>query len=415
MLWSEPDGLTPKSTEKKVVQRMSTPNHLTAVHEILGTLESDQYAKVIGDFCAKRNFMKKSYAKRLGLPIDRSTPLPVVIASGKTVLTAGSVKAHFRFRNEPTVYLLSFELLSGCVHDLILGKHFIKATRTFSSAFNHARRVFTRFTRKVARYSTLFLGDSAPKFTGLLNGRAHAALADSGCKVLLMDEAYAHSMGLPIVSGDQHRVKLIFADETTAMTSGMTFGVKWAFGTDGRAGEHSLNFHILKNAPAPVILSDDFLFATNAYSEFDRYLIDEDYDDDDDGEAYFLAIDIDLNYRGQGQYLSPYVLLDRTDNMTLVYDLRRWYVAPAEDVELIRRGEEDDHIAILPYAERGAARLAETQRRKEWDASHKNNLQVPSIAAAAQAIRSVQQDGSTQRPPKRRLRWLLKLKPRKDP
>jgi hypothetical protein len=43
----------------------------------------------------------------------------------------------------------------------------------------------------------------------------------------------------------------------------------------GVSGEHDLDIHILKNAPAAVILSDDFLFGTNAFSKYDCYLLDE--------------------------------------------------------------------------------------------------------------------------------------------
>jgi hypothetical protein len=272
---------------------------VTQVFEIPSVLEAKHRVSAVGDYYASWNFMAMSYAHRLGLPINRTNTLSVLTGSGNETSTVGSVIARFRFECEPEVYSLKFDILPDCMHDIILGKAFLKATKTFSSVVNEARRVVKGYTNKLTQHHALFLGDSGPKFTSRLNGQVQAALADSGCKVLLMDEDYAQALGLPIVSDDEHRVKLLFADNTTAMTTGMTFGVKWKFGTHGSGQEHSLNFHVMKNAPASVLLSDEFLFATNAYSEFDAYLVDE---EDDNDEAYFLAIDIDPDYLGQGQY-----------------------------------------------------------------------------------------------------------------
>jgi hypothetical protein len=76
---------------------------------------------------------------------------------------------------------------------------------------------------------------------------------DTGAKVLIMDEDYAHSAGLPISTDGKHQTRLRFADGTTAMTSGMTYGVRWECGPNTMGEVHTLNFHILKNAPAAVI------------------------------------------------------------------------------------------------------------------------------------------------------------------
>jgi hypothetical protein len=93
--------------------------------------------------------------------------------------------------------------------------------------------------------------------------------------VLIMDEDFARAAGLTVSGSQSNRSRFRFADNTTAIISGMTFGVKWEFGDSGVSGEHDLDFHILKNAPAAVILSDDFLFGTNAISKYDYYLVDE--------------------------------------------------------------------------------------------------------------------------------------------
>jgi hypothetical protein len=163
---------------------------------------------------------------------------------------------------------------------------------------NYAKRVVSRFTAGLKSLYCLYLDNAAPMFTGRLNGQAQLALADSGSRVLLMDAKYARLVGLSIVDGQQYRTQLHFVDGSTASTSGMTFGGQWQFGTDGAGKGHFLDFHNFENAPAPVILSEDFLFGTtNAFVEYDCFLVDEDAEDEN---AHFFAIDIDTDYHRNG-------------------------------------------------------------------------------------------------------------------
>jgi hypothetical protein len=141
--------------------------------------------------------MKEAYAKGLGLSINRGDISTVRIGSGKRLITVGTVVTPFRFKEEPEVYSLAFHILPDCIHNVILGKAFLKATNTFSSLANKARRVIRRAVKGMTRH-LFYLGHSAPRFTGLLNGQKQEALADSGAKVLIMDEDYARSAGLPI-------------------------------------------------------------------------------------------------------------------------------------------------------------------------------------------------------------------------
>lgn len=260
--------------------------------EIPSYLAQKYFTGALGDYCAKNNFMSEDYALRLGLSIDREQKSQVKLGSGNTVSTAGIATTSFQFQDESQLYSLTFHLLPKCIFNVILGKPFLKATSTFSALSHFTRRVKKRVLNSISQHHLLFLGDSAPRFQGLINGLPQDALADSGAKVMIMDEDHAWSLGLSINTGTEHRTKLRFADNSTAYTSGIIRGVSWEFGQEGDGQQHLLDFHALKHAPANVILSDTFLFGTEAFSRHNCYLVDQDVDDE---ETYFFAIDIDMS------------------------------------------------------------------------------------------------------------------------
>lgn len=271
----------------------------STVYEIPSILAQAHRVEALGDTAARYNFMQEEYAVRMGFPIHREDTRKVAITKQHSVTTTGTTQVPFRFAGEDDVYSLVFHLLPSCIHSVILGKAFLKATKTFSKLKNRMRRVTERVVQGLSHFHLLYLGESAPKFTGLLNGRPREALADSGANGLIMDEDFARKMGIPIVEDDAHKHTVRFADNTTARTSGMSYGVRWEFGLGGVEKEHLLDFHILKNAPANVILSDEFLFGTNAFAEYDCYLVDED-DEDEEADAYFHGIRIDKSHKTAG-------------------------------------------------------------------------------------------------------------------
>ncbi|PVH93842.1 hypothetical protein DM02DRAFT_484474, partial [Periconia macrospinosa] len=312
------------------------------VFEIPSVLAGRHTTNALGDSGAKWNFMKEEFAKREGFSIDRKTRKDIKIGSGKAVTTTGTIQTTFRFKGENEEYPLIFHLLSKCIHDVILGNPFLKATKTFTS---NIRRVKERLLKSIRHRHLLYLGNSGPRFSGLVNGIPQEALADSGAQVAVMDEAYALRIGLSIIDDEKHCTRLRFADNSAAYTSGMVYGVEWEFGPGGISEKYKLDFHILKNAPADVILNDSFLFGANAFSKYDCYLTDE---NDEDEEAYFFVISIDMRHKNEEN-----LDMDSLENKA--------------HCELIRRGEEEDRIENLPVEKRDAAWAAENERRAQWN------------------------------------------------
>ena len=292
----------PDSTSYKGITQVVT------IFDIACSIEGRHSEPAFGDTAAMYNFMEEDYATQKGFLIQRDNFHRVRIRQGHTVTTTGTAHVMFRFQGEEKPYPLTFHLLPKCIRKVVLGKAFLRETKTFKVLQNFTNRVKRRVVRGVSSLHLFYLGDSTPKFTGLLNGRPREALGDSGSGALIMDEDYARAMGIPIADDEEYRNTVHFADGTTAMSTGMSHGMRWEFGLGGVGKEHLLDFHILKNAPANVILSDEFLFGTNAFIEYDCYLVDEDEEVDEE-EAYFFGIYVDESHKANGRPAHPSVSL----------------------------------------------------------------------------------------------------------
>jgi hypothetical protein len=308
---------------------------------LAGTLDINAF----GDTGAKYSFINEEYAmSQADFALDRTQVEKVALGNGETVTTTGTISTTFQFPGEKEIYSQLFHLLPKCRHNVILGNRFLKITKTFTNNLNRVRRVITRTVNRMKVHDFLYIGGSGPAFKGLVNGHLQYALADTGAKLLIMDEDYAQKLGLTIETGLKHRTRVQFADQRTAMTSGMVHGVSWQYG-DNEGETYMLYFHILKNAPANVILSKDFLLGdeTNAFADYACYMDDEDDDDDDDAGCFM--IDIDYSYG------NPAV------------DTREY----RDHLETVRYGEEEDWIDSLSGDEKRAAQAAVQLRRAQWD------------------------------------------------
>jgi hypothetical protein len=337
-------------------RKATSDNNLEREFRIPGFLDSEHPVDAVGDTGANRNAMHETFVRKRGYKIDREAASTLQIGQGK-VKTIGVVHVPFRFRDETTLYLLKFHVLPKCPCDIILGSTFLRLTKTFSSAANFARRVFDRTVTRISQYyNMLYLGGSGPTFTGTIGGRPHAALADTGSKVLIMDEGFARSSGLPIIDAEEYRIKLRFADGSTARTLGMAQGVIWQFGLAHEGKSFPLDFYILKDAPSDVILSENFLLRkTQAFTEYSDYLLDDHEEEEDEDEGHIFVIRKETTLRYQGNFNG----VDQLCNDV------------AWDQEKNLRRNEDYRISIIQDATvRGQAEAAEKLRRRQWDDAH---------------------------------------------
>ncbi|KAF2855313.1 hypothetical protein T440DRAFT_209393 [Plenodomus tracheiphilus IPT5] len=342
----------PLRIAKSVFEALVTVMPSTTVWEIPCLLDNGPPFAALGDMCAKYNSLREDVAFTRDFKVDRNRTETIVLnkALNLSVTTTGVAHVDLRFSGERSLHQLEFHLLRDCVQEVTLGRKFLNLTQTFT---RHFARVRQRVVQGLAEFHLLYLGDSGPKFTSMLNGRPQEALGDIGANGLIMDEACAHRNGIPVVRDEKYRRLISFADGTTKMTSGIAFGVSWGYGLGAVGKKHLLDFHILENAPADVILSDDFLFNTKAFTEYNCYLVEDD-DESDEAEAYFHVIRVD---EGQAVQVSSSGRL----------------------CERNRRDREDSRIQNLPLLERPHARVNEDARRTAWDTQH---ARVPAPTSA---------------------------------
>jgi hypothetical protein len=350
---------------------------------ISGFINSATPVDALGDAGSNRNVMDEAYVRKHGYNIDHGAA-SIVRVGQKNVKTIGVVNVSFRFREEAISYPLQFHVLSKCPQNVILGYPFLRLTKTLSNATNFARRVFNQIvTRASQYYDMLYIGDSGPTFTGTIGGRPHEALADTGSKVLIMDENFARSRGLLITDAEEYCIKLRFADGSTARTSGMTRGVKWQFGLANEGKSFPLDFYILKDAPSDVILSENFLLReTQAFTDYSDYLLDGYEEEEYEEEGYIFVIRKETSLQYKGQYNGA----DQLCN-----DI-------AWDKEKDLRRDEDYRISIIQdVITRGAAETAERLRRQQWDNAH-----IVTQTVQAEPTGTTNQDppgGASQSPP----------------
>lgn len=261
--------------------------------------------KALGDTGAKHNFMRVSTARKWRLSVDLMMKRKVIVGSGKEVESPGTATAWFRFPREPQTYQLVFQLLPECVHDVILGKSFLKLSKTFTDAANFVKRVKERVIQGLQHFDLLYIsGSTGPMFEGSLADKYQRALADTGAKVAVLDEDHAQKLGISFDVGFEHCNTLRFADDSRATTSGTAYGVPWRFGNDSMF--YNLDFHVLKDAPAEVILPDTLLLDTMAFSKYAEFLIDDDDDGDDFSHCFLIDQDLKRQIQGNLNTSLPY-------------------------------------------------------------------------------------------------------------
>lgn len=249
--------------------------------------------EALPDTGADACYISEPLVSHFGLSPIHGTQRVVKLGNMRRVRSPGMVKVPWKFKGESKAHTLKCWILPGCVQDLILGNAFLRMTNTLTTFIKRIESKLVTIPTKLRLQS---LGNKNQGLCGFLDGNYTTALADTGSDIMLISRKYARHLGLEINRDLENRLEIEMGDGSTAWTSGVVQDVPWSVG----GKEIRCDFHVLDSLCADVILSNDYLFDVNAFSEFTDHFIDASV------EKYLQL----CNIRLIGQYAESLSLLE---------------------------------------------------------------------------------------------------------
>ncbi|KAL7905317.1 hypothetical protein GGI35DRAFT_461394 [Trichoderma velutinum] len=324
--------------------------------------------EALPDTGAEACFISSHLTSRLGLHPIPGPQKWITLANKKAVKSPGMVTVPWKFSKERDTHTVKCWILPGCVSDLVLGNGFLRATNALKKVCHRIKSKLLG-TPKLLQLS--YLGNEKQRLRGYLNGHLTAALPDTGSDVMLINGAYARGIGLEVDSNIGNRGTIRLADGSTAVIGGIVRDVEWRVGS----ATVQCNFYVLENLCVDVILSNNYLFEMNIFSEQEEYFFninsDDDFEDDNqDYVLYFCILSIETKMH---------------DSMLTLQELK----VREKLEELYRRDKARDEIMALPEDQREAASKIENARQQLWEIQ-KSEREAKWIAELHMATGNVQ-------------------------
>ncbi|KAK0639684.1 hypothetical protein B0T16DRAFT_337399 [Cercophora newfieldiana] len=305
-------------------------------------LVNGKRVKAFLDTGADASFISPQLVSKLGLTLKHHEPRTIHLPNHTSVVSPGMVEIPWVFQGETTLNKIQCWVFPGAVHDLVLGSPFLN----FSETLTKSKSRLATMSRPLGLQP---MGFKQQRLWGLLNNQPTLAVPDTGSDVMLVSRQYAMNVGLKVDWGYGGRLEVEYADGSTDWTSGIARDVPWTVGDT----TVSCDFHVLDNLSVDVVLSNDYLFDMDVFSEHQEHLLSMDCDED---MLSFFGIRL-LHRSSEGP--SDDGLEDTTSPNAF---------GPAMiQKELAKRDEIRDSILALPEEQRDAARQAEMERQQQWE------------------------------------------------
>ncbi|QYT03244.1 hypothetical protein H0G86_010214 [Trichoderma simmonsii] len=307
--------------------------------------------EALPDTGAEACFISPHLTSRLGLHPAPGSRKRITLANKKVVKSPGMVTVPWTFTNEQITHTINCWILPGCTSDLVLGNGFLKATNALKKV---CHRIKSKFFGVSRRLSLSYLGNEKQRLRGYLNGHSTAALADTGSDAMFINGAYARRIGLDIDSDVENQVQVRLADGSTIMTSGMVRDINW------EVGKMTVQcmFYVLENLCVDVILSKNYLFEKNIFSEQEEHFFDINSEDDSE----------DDHDDGYGDYILHFCILSIDTKVHAGILTLQGKKEQEKLEELCRRDRARDKIMALPEDQREAATKIENAQQQLWEA-----------------------------------------------
>lgn len=257
--------------------RLSQPESPTLVREpfILARLEG-KTVSTFPDTGATANFLSIRCAQQHGFKRGSHIGEKIKVGNGALANVLGAITLPLSFRGEAKVHQVEFKVLANCVHDVVLGSPFLKLTQTLSRLKD---RIQQR-VRKVFRHNRVCSLGSHQYVDGRLNGFDVSAVPDTGADVSVMSASFAKRHEFHVDTSERNRIILEFADGSSATTMGVVKSTEWEYGSAAAGSGDRLDVYVLEGLAEDVILSYDFLSATDAFVKYESDFWTNDGEDD---------------------------------------------------------------------------------------------------------------------------------------
>ena len=228
------------------------------------------------DSGSEDNIMSRDLISHLNLRIDNSPEhhKQFRLANGNFVSALGRISVKCAFAKDPSIELrCTFYIFSQLISPIIMGMAFLDETETLVKYRHRLQPRLLTGTHQLCslnspRCRLLCIVDSLPSL----------ANADTGSDMDLMSLAYVRRRNFVMTEVDLECSTIEFADATTALIIGKV-DVPVAVGGD--EGHQILNtFYILVELTCDFLLSEEYLFETNAFERYRHAFSYEDCDDD---------------------------------------------------------------------------------------------------------------------------------------
>jgi hypothetical protein len=255
--------------------------------DIPGTLDGVSVA-AFPDSGSSRDFVSHYFVKThlAAHNIDSTSSSSIKLPNGNIIRTIGNIKLPFQCEGESVAYVRTFAVLASCVHDVVLGKPFLRATETLTK-FRH--RLKEKWVRYLEARGLHVMGHTNEEFLGQMDGYLTSACPDTGSDIMAMSSQFAKQRGYCLDESSAAKIQVQFADGSIVWTKGRVDNVHWQFGYGKGTNSYKLSFYVLEELPCSVMLGKEFLFDNDIFRKFEKYFIRFDDDENsDDGDGLYL-------------------------------------------------------------------------------------------------------------------------------
>lgn len=237
----------------------------------------------IPDTGSEENLMTLAFADQVGLAVDDAPchRKEFRLGNGKIITALGRVRSLCSFAKDRSVETMSeFYVLGHAIVDVIMGMSFLDATETLTK---HKHRLERLTAPKYGTPRLMAMNNPRCRMKCAVESHRGAlevlANADTGSEMNLVSSKFVAEQGLAMVERGPTQPKVQFADGSTAHLAGRT-RIRIRLGSDRKRGidwasVELVEFYVLDDLTAPMILGEDILDANEAFATYSSSLVVE--------------------------------------------------------------------------------------------------------------------------------------------